>query len=85
MAQIVVRLHLQEEAEVSAVSRQGQPRVQLMLPAARELAAKAPGRAEVGASEGSPVCTWDFHSNVPGRAAVGASEVSPVCMWDFHS
>ena len=38
---------LQPEVKVSADS----PLVQLMLPAAKELAAKAPGRTGVGASE----------------------------------
>ena len=50
MAQVVARLALRDEAKVSAVSPQEQPLVQLMLPAAEELAAKALGRAEVGAS-----------------------------------
>ena len=50
MAQVVGRLALRDEVEVSAVSPQEQPLVQLMLPAAKELAAKAAGRAEVGAS-----------------------------------
>ena len=50
MPQVVGRLPHRNKAKVSAASPQGQPLVQLMLPAAKELAAKAPGGAEVGAS-----------------------------------
>ena len=49
MAQVVGRLPLRHKTKVSAVSPQGQPLVQLMLPAAQELA-KAPGRTTLGAS-----------------------------------
>ena len=48
--QVVGRLPHRHKAKVSAVSPQGQPLVQLMLPAAKDLAANAPGRSEVGAS-----------------------------------
>ena len=50
MAQVVGRVALRNEAKVSAVSPQEQPLVQLMVPAAKELAAKALGRADVGES-----------------------------------
>ena len=55
MAQVVDQMPLRREAEVNAVTRPGQPLVQLMLPAAKQvqLAAKAPGRAKVGASSGT--------------------------------
>ena len=47
--QVVDRLPHRRMAKVSAVSPQGNPLVQLMLPAAKDLAAKAPGRDHVGA------------------------------------
>ena len=50
VAQVVGRFPLRRTAKLSAVSLQGQPRVQLMLPAATELAAKARSRMDVGAS-----------------------------------
>ena len=50
MVQVVGSLRGRQVVKVSAVSPQEQPLVQLMLPAARELAGKAPGRTEVGAS-----------------------------------
>ena len=49
VAQVVGRMPLRQAVKVSAISPQGQPLVQLMLPAAQELAAKAPGRTDVGA------------------------------------
>ena len=48
-AQVVGHLPLRHNTKVSAVSPPGQPLVQLMLPAAQELA-KAPGGTTVGAS-----------------------------------
>ena len=52
MAQVVGRLPLRHKTKVSAVSPPGQPLVQLMLPAAQELA-KAPGGTTLGASDSS--------------------------------
>ena len=52
MAQVASHIQFRREAEVSAVSPPGQPLVQLMLPAAQELAAQAPGGDQVGASQG---------------------------------
>ena len=48
-AQVASHMPLLHRAKVSAVSPPEQPLVQLMLPAADELAAKAPGAAAVGA------------------------------------
>ena len=53
-AQVASHMPLLHRAKVSAVSLPEQPLVQLMLPAAEELAAKAPGAAAVGASSISP-------------------------------
>ena len=50
IAQVVNHVPLRHEAKVSAISPQGQPLVQLMLPAARELASEAQSRPAVGAS-----------------------------------
>ena len=50
MAQVVSCISLRQEDKASAVSPQGQPLMQLLSPAAMELAAKGPGRAAVGAS-----------------------------------
>ena len=51
VAQVIGRMPLRREAKVSAVSPPGQPLVQLMLPAAHELASQAQDRPAVGASE----------------------------------
>ena len=51
MAQVVSRIHVSRQLDkVSVVSLPGQPLVQLMRPAAEELATKAPGKPWVGAS-----------------------------------
>ena len=50
MAQVVECIPSRRAAQVSAISPPGQPRVQLMLPAAKELAAKAAGRGNTGMS-----------------------------------
>ena len=50
IAQVVGRIPLRRTAKLSAVSPEGQPLVQLMLPAATELATKTRSRMEVGAS-----------------------------------
>ena len=50
VAQVVERIPSRRGAQVSAVSPPGQPQVQLMLPAAKELAAQVPGRDSTGAS-----------------------------------
>ena len=47
--QVVSRMLLRDVVEVTAVSPPERPLVQLMLPAARKLAAKAPGGTAVGA------------------------------------
>ena len=68
MAQVVSHNHYRREAEVSAVSPPGQPLVQLILPAAQELAAQAPGSGQVGASRGkSDNLRYDrsFHAYLP--------------------
>ena len=49
LAQVVGRIPLRHEAKVDAVSPPAQPLDQLMLPAAKQLAAQAPGRTAVGA------------------------------------
>ena len=53
MAQVVSRIRVSRQTmhEVSVVSPSGLPLVQLMRPAAEELAAKAPGKSKIGAPE----------------------------------
>ena len=51
MEQVVSRMPLRHADKVSTVSLPGQPLVQLMLPTAQKLAAKAPGGTAVGAFE----------------------------------
>ena len=56
MAQVVSQIRGSRQThKVSVVSPPGQPLVQLMRPAAEELAAKAPGKFGVGAS-GPNIC-----------------------------
>ena len=52
MAQVVSRIRVSRQTthKVSVVSPPGQPLVQLMRPAAQELAATAPGKPKIGAS-----------------------------------
>ena len=50
VVQVVDRIPSRRAAQVSAISPPGKPRVHLMLPAAKELAAKAPGGRDIGAS-----------------------------------
>ena len=85
MAQVVSRMPLRHEAKVSAVNPPGQPLVQLMLPAARELAAKAPGRTRIGAP-GLKKVSWlkvayvlESHYNACHVAEVGQGHDIHAC------